>query len=780
MVDTTPRSVPLCTLTIEGGPASHISPCRQGPLMLAAGRQLLSLIQLKRNPKGSLASPYVDAFEFEVVRNLQSRLKLSNTAVAYHPQNGSIAATASSTGVVCIWNVRTKQVSPLHCKWTAHTRSINSMAFFPHQGHHMGLLTAFADGAFKHWLVTDPTSPGYLRQHGFTSGQNLKKRPYDNASTDSDGGAKAYDDMTDLRTERASRTPIRDLHVRKVGSKINILCAQEDGRVILQEVGQGVRTEHMAVKHSYHVSAHAVYSVRFCNANDDVFCAASRDKHLRIFDCRQPSDFPVANIVTGSPVACARWRPESSMILASSAGIMDHNLLVWDMRRLHLPCAVFNSHKKGGTVSDFFWASKDHIISCGKDSTVRLHALQNAHEPLRWAPLVSQSWSTSCVAVANQTIERRANLAETLPSAWFDILGKFDGEVSFERDLGRRESKSDSFKQEKHERKLEKYYEKHNKLPEEREKSPSELPGKMPEKSPEETYLAAINGVGVVRRRAYLFKLPWNQRSFASAAAARGFVGDSSLSLFEQCEDWAAWCKTHDFESQRHCWELLASLQARVCEKDENWKVDFSTHERSIGGTGDGGSACEARNIANVWMIGWRNETVVNLVKAFEEANDVGMCLLLANMFDLPAMQPEEQWEAKILDWSHSLVAFLARSKQFIDRALFIKNCAMEEIRELSHFVLNINCAQCLALFDGKQSDNARQFCPRCQEAKAICGVCGEKCGGLWSTCQMCGHGGHIRHLHEWFKENTQCPAGCGHACTVTAKVGCVGTHGTR
>ena len=38
---------------------------------------------------------------------------------------------------------------------------------------------------------------------------------------------------------------------------------------------------------------------------------------------------------------------------------------------------------------------------------------------------------------------------------------------------------------------------------------------------------------------------------------------------------------------------------------------------------------------------GWRDETVVSLVKSFEDTNDVGMCLLLANVFGIAKKDAE-------------------------------------------------------------------------------------------------------------------------------------------
>ena len=52
------------------------------------------------------------------------------------------------------------------------------------------------------------------------------------------------------------------------------------------------------------------------------------------------------------------------------------------------------------------------------------------------------------------------------------------------------------------------------------------------------------------------------------------------------------------------------------------------------------------------------------------------------------------------------------------------------------------------------------------------CAVCHLPTRGLFVWCQGCGHGGHAEHLRDWFAENIECPAGCGHRCQLRPAVG--------
>ena len=38
---------------------------------------------------------------------------------------------------------------------------------------------------------------------------------------------------------------------------------------------------------------------------------------------------------------------------------------------------------------------------------------------------------------------------------------------------------------------------------------------------------------------------------------------------------------------------------------------------------------------------------------------------------------------------------------------------------------------------------------------------------GVAVWCRVCGHGGHLLHWIEWFRENNECPSGCGDRCVL-------------
>lgn len=65
----------------------------------------------------------------------------------------------------------------------------------------------------------------------------------------------------------------------------------------------------------------------------------------------------------------------------------------------------------------------------------------------------------------------------------------------------------------------------------------------------------------------------------------------------------------------------------------------------------------------------------------------------------------------------------------------------------------------------GKPNQPTNLKCERCGELAPPCSLCHLPIHGVYTWCQECGHGGHTECMEAWFKEESQCPAGCGHQC---------------
>ncbi|CAN7991841.1 unnamed protein product [Ixodes hexagonus] len=61
--------------------------------------------------------------------------------------------------------------------------------------------------------------------------------------------------------------------------------------------------------------------------------------------------------------------------------------------------------------------------------------------------------------------------------------------------------------------------------------------------------------------------------------------------------------------------------------------------------------------------------------------------------------------------------------------------------------------------------------CTQCKRLSLLCIVCHIAVRGHAHACVTCGHGGHVEHMLSWFKNQSQCPSGCGCHCLDEGKV---------
>jgi len=71
-------------------------------------------------------------------------------------------------------------------------------------------------------------------------------------------------------------------------------------------------------------------------------------------------------------------------------------------------------------------------------------------------------------------------------------------------------------------------------------------------------------------------------------------------------------------------------------------------------------------------------------------------------------------------------------------------------------------CPRCL-----KPANPETNVCEECKQYAFKCSICETSIRGLFTTCLLCGHGGHVEHLLPWFEKETCCPSGCGCSCVL-------------
>uniref|UniRef100_A0A1X7UKS0 WDR59/RTC1-like RING zinc finger domain-containing protein n=3 Tax=Amphimedon queenslandica TaxID=400682 RepID=A0A1X7UKS0_AMPQE len=192
-----------------------------------------------------------------------------------------------------------------------------------------------------------------------------------------------------------------------------------------------------------------------------------------------------------------------------------------------------------------------------------------------------------------------------------------------------------------------------------------------------------------------------------------------------------------------------------------------SSHSGGISHASSGRrSSQHTLNFPNQFIPGWTPPTwdfspqVAEVLKHYAGKGDVQMSVTIILVFGerVSKLIPE----VTLLQWFHSYIDLLTQY-QLLNEAVYItKNCPLKQIKEISQSstLYNIGCGRC-----NKPIPPANIMCQKCEGRLNICSVCHAPVKGLYSMCEVCGHGGHMSHLKEWFSTNSWCPSGCGHNC---------------
>lgn len=82
-------------------------------------------------------------------------------------------------------------------------------------------------------------------------------------------------------------------------------------------------------------------------------------------------------------------------------------------------------------------------------------------------------------------------------------------------------------------------------------------------------------------------------------------------------------------------------------------------------------------------------------------------------------------------------------------------------------FETNVETIQCVVC--GEKNNNGPVLCKTCNAYMFRCIICENAVRGLFTFCIVCGHGGHICHMREFFEKRKECPSGCGCNCVLSS-----------
>lgn len=177
---------------------------------------------------------------------------------------------------------------------------------------------------------------------------------------------------------------------------------------------------------------------------------------------------------------------------------------------------------------------------------------------------------------------------------------------------------------------------------------------------------------------------------------------------------------------------------------------------------------------------------VSSLFRYYESLGDVQMlatmvCVLRGSVhlraeesqFYLLPRNRNENYNAYIRRYADLLYAWgMLNTRADINKHLLFDRLSVEYSSEYPTGVVGIEekspgialvftCPHC-----GKETDSSSGFCHSCQDFAFRCIICDNAVRGLFILCELCGHGGHVNHLAQWFSNHNECPSGCGCQCT--------------
>lgn len=155
-------------------------------------------------------------------------------------------------------------------------------------------------------------------------------------------------------------------------------------------------------------------------------------------------------------------------------------------------------------------------------------------------------------------------------------------------------------------------------------------------------------------------------------------------------------------------------------------------------------------------------DSVANMLNYYVDIGDVQTAVSIILVLGDRIKQITSIDKQTINIWFRSYISLLHRFRLWNISTRVIQlstDSNIQGINQTSTSVL-VYCALCC-----KSIRHGSVLCEKCHTQPSSCSICHVSVRGLYIWCQGCAHGGHLQHMLEWFKNNTLCPAGCGHQC---------------
>jgi hypothetical protein len=260
------------------------------------------------------------------------------------------------------------------------------------------------------------------------------------------------------------------------------------------------------------------------------------------------------------------------------------------------------------------------------------------------------------------------------------------------------------------------------------------------------TWRTRVSGVSVIR---------------AANPDPRGLLSNVLVEIYTACLHNASVADLLNETGRRDAWTLLAkAVESRL-----------KNHQTSSGDWGRAGDALGTNLVANI-------------LRYYESFGDFQMLATMVCVLRHPGLEsfptfkvvPTGKDEAKYDVYIHRYADLLYVWGLLTVRAEVNKHLvrlpSVARPTESSYaggndenlhpgIALSLQCPRC------RKECIGRNFCDTCKVCAFRCIICDTAVRGLFTVCDMCGHGGHVRHLTTWFASHNECPTGCGCNCVL-------------
>ncbi|XP_049850927.1 GATOR complex protein WDR24-like [Schistocerca gregaria] len=582
-----------------------------------------------------------------------------------------------------------------------------------------------------------------------------------------------------------AKSEVRDVQYNPFAN-YQFAAALENGNIQIWDVRKS-----LAAQWTFPVHQGLVMTISWHPQDQYLLASGGRDRLIKVWDLQSSKDTKLVKVIqTIASVGKIAWRSEvqkEDLHIASSASLTDISIHVWDLKSPFVPLVTLKGAKD--VITSHMWSDRNTVISCSKDGCMRRYDLKkHGYFPRRHMPTTALSWNVrNELAVVSKAIDRSPRLE--LPSASkasADSVMKvrlFEPSESIEEANGsfnHRAFEHLARNLEFRGRPIEELCSHNCRVAEEA-------------KCGQLARVWKVIQIVYEREKEEVHETPQSEATAPVASWPSNFLsgGDRAIGVFLE-EKGAGGPSVEPVrrdgkareESARAPFEKASRLKkassrgadsARLmevsrnapvecggCAEDREGREGGARHQELLLKSDPSGDVCQ-RKTAKVSQpddVDWDPDSVLpDILDHHELIGDVQTCVIVALMLHRElAIQPR-----RLLAWVRAYIDLLHRDRMWNSSNYIIKHCCLESVRDINK--MNTSYATKCAACNKAMSDALGAYCSYCKKIASFCAVCNQSVKGIFVWCQVCGHGGHSKHMKQWFSTQTNCPMGCGHAC---------------